>query len=198
MLFSTLAVTAFSAVASAKTIRIDVGQGGLTFTPNDITAAVGDILEFHYHPKNHSVVAADFATPCKPKAEGGFYSGFFPTTGTENSNVFQVEVNNTTPIWFYCSQSTGNHCGAGMVGAVNANANKTLAEFKAAAEKASTNESPKTGVFGGKVLAASSTSSGAATTTSGKPAAATTNAAAGLGVSGMAAAVVGAAVVFAL
>lgn len=85
-----------------------------------------------------------------------------------------------------------------MVGAVNANANKTLAEFKAAAEKASTNESPKTGVFGGKVLAASSTSSGAATTTSGKPAAATTNAAAGLGVSGMAAAVVGAAVVFAL
>jgi plastocyanin len=84
MLFSTLAVTAFSAVASAKTIRIDVGQGGLTFSPSDITAAVGDILEFHYHPKNHSVVAADFASPCKPKAEGGFYSGFFPTTGTEN------------------------------------------------------------------------------------------------------------------
>jgi plastocyanin len=84
MLFSTLAVAAFSAVASAKTIRIDVGQSGLTFTPNDITAAVGDILEFHYHPTNHSVVAADFATPCKPKAEGGFYSGFFPTTATEN------------------------------------------------------------------------------------------------------------------
>jgi hypothetical protein len=58
-----------------------------------------------------------------------------------------------------------------MVGAVNANANKTLAEFKAAAEKA---------------------------TTTGKPPAATTNAAAGLGVSGMAAAVVGAAVAFAL
>lgn len=84
-----------------------------------------------------------------------------------------------------------------MVGAVNANANKTLAEFKAAAEKASDNESPKTGVFGGKVMASPSTT-GAATTTSGKPAAATTNAAAGLGVSGMAAAVVGAAVAFAL
>ncbi|KAL7897531.1 Cupredoxin [Trichoderma sp. SZMC 28014] len=197
MLFSTLAVTAFSAVASAKTIRIDVGQSGLTFSPNDITAAVGDILEFHYYPKNHSVVAADFASPCKPKAEGGFYSGFFPTTSSENSNVFQVEVNNTTPIWFYCSQSTGNHCGAGMVGAVNANANKTLAEFKAAAEKITTNESPKSGVFGGKVLAATSTSSGTASATSGKPSA-TTNAAAGLSVSGMAAAVVGAAVAFAL
>ncbi|PTB37014.1 uncharacterized protein TrAFT101_007133 [Trichoderma asperellum] len=197
MLFSTLAVTALSAVASAKTIRIDVGKGGLTFSPNDITAAVGDILEFHYHPKNHSVVAADFATPCKPKAEGGFYSGFFPTSGTENSKVFQVEVNSTTPIWFYCSQSTGNHCAAGMVGAVNANANKTLAEFKAAAEKATSNESPKSGVFGGMVMAASSTTSGSSSTTSKAPAA-TTNAAAGLGVSGMAAAVVGAAVAFAL
>lgn len=84
-----------------------------------------------------------------------------------------------------------------MVGAVNANANKTLADFKAAAEKVSTNESPKTGVFGGKILASASTS-GSASATSGKPAAATTNAAAGLGVSGMAAAVVGAAVAFAL
>lgn len=84
-----------------------------------------------------------------------------------------------------------------MVGAVNANANKTLAEFKAAAEKVTTNESPKSGMFGGKVLAATSTSSSTASATSGKPTA-TTNAAAGLTVSGMAAAVVGAAVAFAL
>lgn len=85
-----------------------------------------------------------------------------------------------------------------MVGAVNANANKTLADFKATAEKATSNESPKSGVFGGMVMAAaSSTTSGSSTTTSKAPAA-TTNAAAGLGVSGMAAAVVGAAVAFAL
>ncbi|EHK26358.1 uncharacterized protein TRIVIDRAFT_120747, partial [Trichoderma virens Gv29-8] len=180
------AVATLSAVASAKTIRIDVGESGLSFTPNDIEAAVGDILEFHYHPKNHSVVAADFATPCKPKAEGGFYSGFFPTASGENllqENVFQVEVNNTTPIWFYCSQTTGNHCGAGMVGAVNANANKTLEEFKAAAAKITTNESPKTGVFGGKILsAASATKSSGSTGTSSPPAATTThNAASALG-----------------
>ncbi|UKZ46541.1 hypothetical protein TrVGV298_000746 [Trichoderma virens] len=203
MLFTSLAVATLSAVASAKTIRIDVGESGLSFTPNDIEAAVGDILEFHYHPKNHSVVAADFATPCKPKAEGGFYSGFFPTASGENllqENVFQVEVNNTTPIWFYCSQTTGNHCGAGMVGAVNANANKTLEEFKAAAAKITTNESPKTGVFGGKILsAASATKSSGSTGTSSPPAATTThNAASALGFSGMAMAVVGAAVAFAI
>ncbi|KAL7914801.1 Cupredoxin [Trichoderma velutinum] len=203
MLFTSLAVATLSAVASAKTIRIDVGQSGLTFTPNDIKASVGDILEFHYHAKNHSVVAADFATPCKPKADGGFYSGFFPTASGENENVFQVEVNNTTPIWFYCSQTTGNHCGAGMVGAVNANASsaKTIDAFKAAAQKITTNESPKSGAFGGKILsAASATQSGSPSATSGAPASAsTTNAAAALGsVSGMAMAVVGAAVAFAI
>ncbi|KAM0254809.1 hypothetical protein ACHAQJ_006408 [Trichoderma viride] len=203
MLFTSLAVAALSAVASAKTIRVDVGESGFNFTPNDITAAVGDILEFHYHSINHSVTAADFASPCKPKAEGGFFSGFFPTSSGENANVFQVEVNNTTPIWFYCSQPVLNHCGAGMVGAVNANANKTLAQFKAAAEKVTSNESPSGGVFGGKVLSAASASksSGSSTGTStSKPAAAsTTNAAATLGsVSGMAMAVVGAAVAFAI
>lgn len=90
MLFTSLAVATLSAVASAKTIRIDVGQTGLTFTPNDIKASVGDILEFHYHPKNHSVVAADFATPCRPKAEGGFYSGFFPTASGENVSSKEI------------------------------------------------------------------------------------------------------------
>lgn len=204
MLFTSLAVATLSAVASAKTIRIDVGQSGLTFTPHDIKASVGDILEFHYHPKNHSVVAADFATPCRPKAEGGFYSGFFPTASGENENVFQVEVNNTTPIWFYCSQTVLNHCGAGMVGVVNANTSstKTFETFQAAAKKVTTNESPSTGnSFGGKILAApSSTTSGSASATSGAPASAsTTNAAATLGsVSGMAMAVVGAAVAFAI
>lgn len=224
MLFTSLAVAALSAVASAKTIRVDVGLNGLNFSPNNIQANTGDILEFHYHAINHSVVAADFATPCQPKAEGGFFSGFFPTSSSENvssgeldrpcvasdgltmllqANVFQVTVNNTTPIWFYCSQPVGNHCGAGMVGAVNANANKTLAQFKSAAEKVSTNQSPATGPFGGQILSASAasktTGGGSSATSSQPPATSTTNAAATLGsVSGMALAVVGAAVAFAI
>ena len=38
---SILALAAASAV-SAATIKVDVGKNGLTYTPNDITAAVGD------------------------------------------------------------------------------------------------------------------------------------------------------------
>ncbi|RFU78791.1 hypothetical protein TARUN_3436 [Trichoderma arundinaceum] len=203
MLYTSLAVATLSAVASAKTIRVDVGQGGLNFSPNNIQANVGDILAFWYHPINHSVVAADFASPCKPKAEGGFYSGFFPTSSGTNENVFEVVVNDTKPIWFYCSQTVGNHCKAGMVGAVNANANKTLAQFKAAAAQVSENESPSSGAFGGKILAASDATktSGSGSTQTSKPPASTTthNAAATLGsVGGMAMAVVGAAVAFAI
>ena len=42
---TTDAVATLSAVASAKTIRVDVGVNGLNFSPNDITANTGDILE---------------------------------------------------------------------------------------------------------------------------------------------------------
>lgn len=90
-----------------------------------------------------------------------------------------------------------------MVGAVNANADKTLAMFKSAAERQSSNQSPSTGPFGGRILsasAASQSSGGSSSTTTGSAAAATTtNAAASLGsVGGMALAVVGAAVAFAV
>ncbi|KAK5987578.1 putative GPI-anchored cupredoxin [Cladobotryum mycophilum] len=202
MHFTTITTIALSALASAKTIRIDSGKDGLTFSPADIKADVGDILEWHFFPQNHSVVAADFAGPCKPAAKGGFFSSWMPTASGEGKDVFRVTVQDTKPIWFYCSQ--GKHCEAGMVGAVNANSNHTLVEFKAAAAKAASNESPSGGVFGGTVAAAGSTPSGTTGTnssspsnTSGKPSP-TTNAAVSLnGMFGVAAAVVGMAVALA-
>ena len=47
---SILALAAASAV-SATTIKVDVGKNGLTYTPNDITAVVGDQVEFSFFPK---------------------------------------------------------------------------------------------------------------------------------------------------
>ena len=61
----------------AKTITIDVGEGGLVFNPESVTADVSDLLQFHFYPKNHSVVQGSFSTPCQPSA-GGIYSGFVP------------------------------------------------------------------------------------------------------------------------
>ncbi|KAJ2967809.1 hypothetical protein NQ176_g9489 [Zarea fungicola] len=69
--------------ATAKTIRVDVGQTGLSFTPDTITASIGDTLEYHFHPLNHSVVMGDFANPCQPAKTGGFFSGFMPVSSGE-------------------------------------------------------------------------------------------------------------------
>lgn len=117
-MYTTIAIllTALS-LASAKTIDVDVGQNGLTFTPNIVTANPGDKVDFHYFPKNHSVVQSSFAAPCVPiKPNGGIFSGFQPTAA-ESKLVFEVTVNDTTPIWIYCAQM--KHCKSGMSMVIN-------------------------------------------------------------------------------
>jgi plastocyanin len=78
-------VVALSSIAlgvSAKSIDIDVGKDGLVFTPDTVTAAVGDELHFHFYSPTHGVVQGDFANACKP-ASGGFYSGIMSVSGNE-------------------------------------------------------------------------------------------------------------------
>jgi plastocyanin len=67
---------AVAAVVSAATIKINVGQGNtMTFTPDSVTAAVGDTLEFYFVGGQHDTIMSDFATPCKPSTKGGWSSG---------------------------------------------------------------------------------------------------------------------------
>jgi plastocyanin len=120
------------------------GAAGLVFTPNQITAAIGDTVEFQFIPKaagaqNHSVTQSPFATPCtflKNATTGltGFDSGFMPVpANAPNTPSITVNVTVSTPIWFFCAQ--GKHCESGMVGAINAptTGNKTFAAFQALA-----------------------------------------------------------------
>jgi hypothetical protein len=58
-------------------------QEGLSFTPDDATANVGDIVEFVFYPQNHSVARSNFKSPCIPYEDTavgrqGFWSGFKP------------------------------------------------------------------------------------------------------------------------
>jgi plastocyanin len=77
-----LAMLMLGGQAFAKTIRIDVGKdGNFAFDPDNVTAAKGDMLEYHFHGLNHSVVAGDFKNPCQPAKSGGFNSGFMPVSG---------------------------------------------------------------------------------------------------------------------
>jgi plastocyanin len=80
------AYVALAVQAEAATIRIHANTN-LTFTPDTITAAAGDILEFVFSPQNHSVARGDFSSPCRPAA-GGFFSGYnFATSAGEAVRV---------------------------------------------------------------------------------------------------------------
>ncbi|KAJ7270003.1 Cupredoxin [Mycena haematopus] len=104
---------------------IKVGIDGLSYTPSNISAAIGDTVTFEFHPKNHTVTQSSFSQPCKALAETsttgqiGFKSGFQPVAANETDFPnFQITINDTTPIWGYCGQT--GHCQAGMVFSINA------------------------------------------------------------------------------
>ncbi|KAK3358548.1 hypothetical protein B0T24DRAFT_489805, partial [Lasiosphaeria ovina] len=123
----------------------------LAFDPELVSAAVGDILEFHFFPINHSVVMGDFNSPCVPVKTGGFFSGFLYVASGESPDIFRVTVNNTDPMVYYCSQNLHQHCTNGMVGVVNTD-NATLQMYKAGARGIETAVSPAQ-VFGGDLIA---------------------------------------------
>ncbi|OCK80794.1 Cupredoxin [Lepidopterella palustris CBS 459.81] len=165
MLFqSILASSSLLGLALAATHNVMVGMSGLTFMPNNTAAAAGDMVTFHFYPAKHSVVQATFAAPCEPSA-GGFYSGFVPTSSGESMTTFTIMVNDTKPIWFYCSQ--GTHCQSGMVGAINAaTTGNTVEGFAAAAAKATNNTTPQVADGMGGTLSMSNMTSTASATKS--------------------------------
>lgn len=119
------------------------GQVATVYTPNQVTAQAGDIIEFQFRAKNHTVTQSSFANPCTQQFNtatnsAGVDSGFMPVGANATSiPVFSIQVNDaTTPQWFFCNQA--NHCNSGMVFAINAPATgaKTFAAYQAKAANA--------------------------------------------------------------
>lgn len=92
--FSALAA---ASVVSAATTVIKVGPT-LKFDPETVTAAQGDILEFHFYAQSHSVASSDFGTPCQ--LNNKFYSGYYPATG-DAANVGSPAAATTTCVFGY-------------------------------------------------------------------------------------------------
>ncbi|KAF1946401.1 hypothetical protein EJ02DRAFT_232671 [Clathrospora elynae] len=109
-------------------------NNGLHFEPENVVAEPGDLMEFHFLPKAHTFTQSSFDKPCEPLGgEMAIFSGFnFNTTAGEAPNVFTFMVQDRNPIWYYCSQTAGNHCQSGMSGVVNQNfaSDNTLARYK--------------------------------------------------------------------
>ncbi|KAK0636459.1 hypothetical protein B0T17DRAFT_551741 [Bombardia bombarda] len=129
-----------ASIAEAAHYTVTVGKGGLKFDPENLVAAPGDTVEYQFFAKKHSVVQSSFAEPCKPLAAGGFFSGFTPTDSPDTAarTTFTITVNDTKPIWAYCSQTTGDHCQNGMVHSINAptSGTNTLDAFRNLAKAA--------------------------------------------------------------
>jgi plastocyanin len=119
-------------------------NNGLHFEPENVVAEPGDLMEFHFLPKAHTFVQSSFDKPCEPlTGDSAIFSGFnFNTTAGEAPNVFTFMVLDKSPIWYYCSQTNGNHCQKGMSGVINQNFNsdKTLAKYKENAVKTVTKQ----------------------------------------------------------
>jgi plastocyanin len=112
------------ASSGGKTIEVTVGgPGALSFSPSRVSANPGDTVKFTFNVKNHTVTQSSFSAPCVPLTDkttgkNGFDSGYMPVgSGATNLPTYSITINDTTPIWAYCAQ--GNHCGSGMVFAVN-------------------------------------------------------------------------------
>ena len=75
---------AVAAPAPGATHSVVAGRAGLVFDPENVVAEIGDVVEFHFLPKNHSVVQSSFENPCVPINDNAFFSGFFPTTSGQN------------------------------------------------------------------------------------------------------------------
>lgn len=136
------------------THSVVAGLGGLHFDPENVVANIGDIVEVHYLPKNHSFAQSSFDSPCVPINNNAIFSGFQPTTSGQAPDVFQVVVNDTQPLWFYCAQTDGSHCqmGMGMVVNENFNSQNTLSAYKAKAALTGTSVAPPIVGNGGKVI----------------------------------------------
>lgn len=90
----------FSTQLRSTILTTTVGNTGINFTPNSTTAAVGDILAFHFYTGTgpHSVVRSTFNSPCAPEVGAAeFYSGYL-VGDDAGSQTYEVTVTNTDPI----------------------------------------------------------------------------------------------------
>ncbi|KAL7962143.1 Cupredoxin [Trichoderma compactum] len=182
LLLSSL-VGAVSAASSLQVVTVGTG-GSLSYSPDQLTANVGDKIEFQFFGPTHSVVQASFDEPCTAFNGGtGFFAGMSTNGNGPNPNSFTITINDTKPVWFYCGFP--GHCQAGMVGVINVSSNKseTLDIFRSNAANAAKSTTPKQqqgGVIGAFVnpSSASNTASTAGATSGGSAASQTSSGAA--------------------
>lgn len=109
--------------AAPVVIPVVVGGVQVTYMPNVVVAAPGNIVQFQFSAGNHTVTQSTEMQTCTPmEAVAGqpdpVHSGHIPfTAGSQNVSTFEMMVINTNPMFIYCA--TGPHCQLGQVMVIN-------------------------------------------------------------------------------
>jgi len=126
------AAASSTASSGPKIVDVTVNKGGThRFAPEEIEANVGDVISFYFFPTNHSVVKAEYGFPCvpynyvEPGTKDMFYSGNRLMQATDAIQEWNLTVNSTEPVFFYCSALESCNKG-GMLGVINSNKTMTL------------------------------------------------------------------------
>lgn len=134
---STSSTVTIASSSAAQTYSVLVGEDGFKYTPSQVTGVnAGDVIEFRFFPQNHSVARAAFAqdgndVACIPYEDTGFgrvgfWSGFQPVDVVlSDPPIFNLLINDTEPVFFYCSAPGA--CQQGMIGVINPNSTFTYA-----------------------------------------------------------------------
>lgn len=101
---------------SGSTIEVIVApaQGILRFVPFAVNASVGDTIHFVWNGSPHTVTRSSTILPCN-KTEVA--EGFFASGVQNKSFTFDIQVNDTETIAYYCG--VPGHCPKGMFGFIN-------------------------------------------------------------------------------
>ncbi|KAF8250694.1 hypothetical protein K440DRAFT_659314 [Wilcoxina mikolae CBS 423.85] len=187
-----------SAPAATHTVKVGWPIGQHAFSPQETKANLGDKIIFDMYPANHSVVRMDPSSPCVPYDMAGhasneaWWSGFYPVSDPKNPQPYDIVVDTTDPIWFYCS-APGSCKTYGMVGVINLDASKNnLSSIVAQAKSVNYSLSP------GEKIPSDSTASAAATTATASTTSNNNNSSSGLGGGAIAGIAIGAIGAFAL
>jgi plastocyanin len=114
--------TAPTTPAPAQTVTVKVGGQGpkLTFDPPFLpSVAPGTVVRFDFLFKNHTLTESSRYSPCT-KSKNSLVDTDFQNVNeadTPGAKPFDLTVDSSSPRYFYCKQA--NHCGAGMVFALN-------------------------------------------------------------------------------
>lgn len=102
-------------------IPVVVGGPQVTFVPNMVLAAVGDVVQFQFSNGNHTVTQSAEGQACTPLQmtdPNAVHSGHIPfKDGQQMVGTFNMVVTKTDPMFLYCA--TGPHCQLGQIMVIN-------------------------------------------------------------------------------